>query len=138
MRSGNPALRDNTFSSMRGMADTSGVMTVSGTVNKTLFSILLCIASASWTWAQFFSTGNPQSVMPWLWGGMIGGFIVALVTIFKKEWAGFTTPAYAVLEGFFLGAISSVFEAQYPGIVIQAVGLTFGTMIAMLFTYKTG
>jgi uncharacterized YccA/Bax inhibitor family protein len=81
---------------------------------------------------------NPGVVMPFLLGGAIGGFIVAMVTIFKKTWAPVTVPIYALLEGLFLGAISAMFEQMYPGIVIQAVGLTFGTLFALLFAYKSG
>jgi uncharacterized YccA/Bax inhibitor family protein len=62
----------------------------------------------------------------------------AIVTVFKKEWAPITSPIYAVLEGFVLGGISSIFEASYPGIVIQAVGLTFGTLFALLIAYRSG
>ena len=68
---------------------------------------------------------------------MIGGFIMALVTIFKKSWAGVTAPIYALLEGLFLGGISATFEARYPGIVIQAVGLTFGTLFCLLVVYTS-
>jgi uncharacterized YccA/Bax inhibitor family protein len=63
--------------------------------------------------------------------------VVALVTIFKKEWAGITAPLYALLEGLAIGGISAVFEAQFPGIVIQAVALTFGTCLALLLAYKS-
>ncbi len=136
MRSGNPALTDKVFTEAPRYAG-AGTMTISGTVNKTFLSILLCIASASWTWNLFFNSGNPQSIMGWLWFGVIGGFVVAMVTIFKKEWAPLTTPTYAILEGFALGGISSVFEAQFPGIVIQAVSLTFGTLGALLLAYKS-
>ena len=70
--------------------------------------------------------------------GLFGGMIFALITIFKKNWAMYTAPIYAILEGFFLGGISAIFESQYPGIVIQATGLTFGTLASLLVLYKTG
>jgi uncharacterized YccA/Bax inhibitor family protein len=70
--------------------------------------------------------------------GALGGFIAALVTIFKPAWAPVTAPIYALLEGLFIGGISSIAEAQFPGIVIQAVGLTFGTCLALLMAYKSG
>ena len=76
--------------------------------------------------------------MPLAMGGALVGFILALVTMFKRQWAGITSPLYAVAEGLFLGGISAIFEAQYPGIVIQAVGLTLGTLTSLLFLYKTG
>ena len=76
--------------------------------------------------------------MPWIIGGAIGGFVVALITIFKKQWAAFTAPLYALLEGLFLGGFSAIFEAKYPGIVIQAVTLTFGTLFCLLLAYRSG
>lgn len=76
--------------------------------------------------------------MPFVWGGLIGGLVVALVTVFKKEWSPVTAPLYAVLEGLAIGAISAVFEQRFPGIVMQAVGLTFGTLAALLLAYRSG
>lgn len=145
-RSGNPALSAETFSrSAQGVSSASGViarssqtMTLQGTVNKTGILLALVVLSASWTWNLFFESGNPAAVLPIAVGGAIVGFILALVTIFKKQWSGTTAPMYAVAEGLFLGAISGIFEMQYPGIVIQAVGLTLGTLASLLFLYKTG
>jgi len=138
IKSGNPALSTTVFENA-GKVVVGNAMTVSGTVNKTALALLLCLAAASWTWNLFFnSAGNPQAIIGWMWVGLIGGFIVALVTIFKRVWAPITTPIYAVLEGFALGGISSIFETQYPGIVIQAIGLTFGTLGALLLAYKSG
>ena len=70
--------------------------------------------------------------------GMIGGLIVAIVTIFKNHLAKYTVPAYALLEGLALGGISKFFEVMYPGIVNQAVMLTFGTLGALLLAYRSG
>jgi uncharacterized YccA/Bax inhibitor family protein len=64
--------------------------------------------------------------------------VFALITIFKKTAAPVTAPLYAASEGLFLGAISAIFEMIYPGIVMQAVGLTFGTLFALLLAYKSG
>jgi uncharacterized YccA/Bax inhibitor family protein len=141
MRSGNPALSAQTFQSLAttaypGAAVRGEAMTLQGTVNKTGISLLLCVVSAAWTWNMYVT--NPGVVMPFLLGGAIGGFVVAMVTVFKKTWAPFTVPIYALLEGLFLGAISAMFEGMYPGIVIQAVGLTFGTLFALLLAYKSG
>ena len=71
-------------------------------------------------------------------GGAIGGLVLALITVFKKEWSPVTAPMYALVEGLFLGAISAVFNAKFPGIVFQAVLLTFGTLFALLFAYRSG
>jgi len=136
MRTANPALNAKTFTDVPRTADPSRVMTIQGTVNKTLFMLILLLIPAVWVWKQFFATGNPQAIMPWLYGGVIGGFIVALVTIFKKQWSPVTAPLYAVLEGCAIGGISALFEARFPGIVIQAVALTCGTLLCLLFAYK--
>ena len=144
MRSGNPALSENTFLDLGSgtvVQGNAGAMTLNGTVNKTAFLLVLCLAGALYSWSQFaaaLAAGNPGAVMPYVWGGAIGGFVVALITIFKKEWAMFTAPVYAVLEGLFLGAASAMFELRYPGIVLQAVGLTFGTLAALLLAYRSG
>ena len=113
-------------------------MTLQGTVNKTGILLLLVMITATYTWNQFFSTGLPETVMPIAIGGAIFGFGFALATIFKKTWAPVTAPLYALSQGLFLGAISAIFELQFPGIVIQAVGLTMGTLASLLVLYKTG
>lgn len=144
IRSGNPALKDSTFLDLGSgtlVQGNTGAMTLNGTVNKTAFLLVLTLAGAMFTWSQFsaaVAAGNPGAMMPWVWGGAIGGFVVALVTIFKKQWAPVTAPLYAVLEGLFLGAISAIFEMRFPGIVMQAVGLTFGTLGALLVAYRSG
>lgn len=140
MRTANPALNDKTFSSMPRYGEADQVMTLQGTVNRAGLLLLLVVAGAAWTWRIFFqsSTLDPAVVTPWVIGGAIGGFVVALVTIFKQEWSPVTSPMYAVLEGLFIGGLSSIAESQYPGIVIQAVGLTFGTCVALLLAYSSG
>ena len=134
-RSGNPAFRSKAFTERSSDFSTSEVMTLSGTVNKTGFYLLLCFMTAAWTWNQLYSGAD---VGVYLWGGLGGGFIAALVTIFKPTLAPYSAPIYALLEGFMIGGISAIFESMYPGIVIQAVGLTFGTLAALLMAYKTG
>ncbi len=130
MRTANPALTERVFADRAQQAAVGGAMTIQGTVNKTGAMLVLTMVAAAFTW-------NAQ--LPGLTIlGAIGGLIVALITVFKKEWAATTAPAYAVLEGLFLGGISSMFEAQYPGIVTNAVSLTFGTLGVLLIAYKSG
>lgn len=140
MRTANPALNKNTFKSFSGTYAES-TMTIQGTVTKTFILLLLLVLAASFTWHQAMaamrSTGDLSGIGPMIWGGAIGGFIVALITVFKKTWAPVTSPFYALLEGLFIGGISAIFEAMYPGIVIQAIGLTFGTLGALLIAYKS-
>jgi uncharacterized YccA/Bax inhibitor family protein len=138
MRSANPALNDKTFANFPTL-DATDVMTVSGTVNKTGVLLVLLMMPAVWTWRMFFENpGNPTVVVPWLLGGVFGGFVLAMVTVFKPTWAPMTAPLYALCEGLFLGALSATLEARFPGIVIQAVGLTFGVLAALLLAYKSG
>ena len=135
-RSGNPALSDTTFRSEGRAVGQS--MTLQGTVNKTGILLGILVLTAVYTWNLFFQTDNPAAVMPIATGGAIGGFILAMITIFKKAWSPYTAPMYAALEGLFLGGISAIFEYQYPGIVIQATGLTLGTLASLLVLYKLG
>ena len=124
MRTGNPALNDKVFTT--GFASAADRMTLPGTVVKTLVLLLLVLVSATWIWSRFYSgvsgaiepaqlERNLTAVYPWMIGGMIGGLIAALVTIFKKDWAGLTAPIYALFEGLVLGGLSAIFEAQFPG-----------------------
>ena len=137
MRTSNPALNAKTFERFGpppGVA-TGEAMTIEGAVNRTALLLLVLVATATWTWTKTFA-GTP--VGGYLLGGFLGGFVVALATIFKPTWAPVTAPIYAALEGVALGALSAMFEARYPGIVVQAVALTFGTLFALLLAYRSG
>lgn len=116
-------------------------MTVQGTINKTLLLFGILIFGAYYTWHLFFSAATMEAaqsaIYPWMIGSAIAGFIVAMVTSFARKLSPFLAPLYAFLEGLFLGAISAFFEAMYPGIVIQSVGLTIAVFFMMLFLYKT-
>ncbi len=144
IRSGNPALQESTFLDLGSgtvvSRDVGGTMTLNGTVNKTGFLLLLAVLTATFAWSQTLTADGQvaPAAQVYLWGGLIGGFIVAMVTVFKKTWAPVTAPLYALLEGFFLGAISAIFNHMYEGIVMQAVLLTFGTLFALLFAYRSG
>jgi uncharacterized YccA/Bax inhibitor family protein len=143
MKTSNPALSDKTFRELSGAqyggySDAAGRMTLNGTVNKTGVLLLCAIATAGWTWHLFLQTRDMSDVAPLMVGGMFGGFICAMVTIFKKEWSAVTAPVYALLEGLVLGGVSAMLETRYPGIAIQAVGLTFGTLFVMLLAYRSG
>ena len=140
MRSGNPALSESTFLDLGSgtvVRRDADAMSLNGTVNKTAFLLVLVLATSMFTWSKAYA-GAGAGLMPWVWGGAIGGLVLALVTVFKKQWAPVTAPLYAAVEGLFIGAISAVFEQRFPGIVIQAVGLTFGTMAALLVAYRSG
>ena len=136
MRTSNPALNANAF---RGEGVGVGeAMTLQGTVNKTGALLICVIATAAWTWNVYIHSQNPAAVMPLLAIGGIGGFIFAMVTIFKKTWAPVTAPIYALLEGLVLGGISAIYDVKFHGIAIQAVSLTFGTLLVLLLAYRSG
>ena len=134
MRSGNPALGADTFLRAPSVSGAEP-MTLGGTVNKTALSLFILLITAGYVWNR---GANDPALPMWILGSVIAGFILALVTVFKKTWAPMTTPAYAAVEGVALGGISVVFESQYPGIVSQAVFLTFGTLGALLLAYRSG
>ncbi len=141
MRTSNPALGENAFRAT-GVSTLGEGMTIAGAVNKTGILLILCVASAAWTWNRFFAAGTMEQGMAAVGGlaaiGGIGGFIVALVTIFKKQWSAITAPIYALLEGLLLGGVSAMFEVRFHGLAIQAVSLTFGTLVVMLIAYRSG
>jgi uncharacterized YccA/Bax inhibitor family protein len=143
-KSSNPVFGKNIFNqSAVGAQD--GVMTVNGTINKTGLMFLIVIFAAAFTWRKFFGAIDPANpmVMPdgimlWTMVGAIGGLITALITTFSPRRAAMTAPIYAVFEGLFLGAISAMFEARFPGLVMRAVSLTFGVFFIMLLLYRSG
>ena len=138
IKTANPALNRNTFQGLAGYAASDNTMTINGVVNKSALLLVLVLLPAMYVWDIFFKSGTPQAIMPYMLGGMIGGLVFALITIFSKRSAPYTAPVYALLEGLVLGGLSAIFEARYPGIVVQAVSLTFGTLFALLIAYRSG
>lgn len=144
MRSGNPALNSSVFDTVEAMPASSfemdmanaNTMTIGGTTLKTGALVALAVLTGGFTWSQAYAGAD---VRGWMIGGLIAGLVLAFITIFKPVWSAFTAPAYAAAEGLFLGAVSAYYaQAFYPGIVTQAVMLTFGVLIAMLAAYGTG
>lgn len=138
-KSGNPALSEKKFSSTV-LADTlnyENAMTINGTLQKFGFMFLMVLGTSYYSWKEFAQGGNVQ---PLILSGAIGGLITAIVIIFKKQWAPFLAPLYALLEGLFLGAISAMYNEAFaksaPNLVMNAVGLTFAVAIAMYLLYS--
>ncbi len=131
---GNPTLNQNTFVDVPSTGG-SGVMTAQGAVNKTIILLTLLVVAAAYTW-HLVVTSQTGSLEAWMVGGVLGGFVVGLVTCFKKGWAPITAPVYAVCEGLFLGAFSAFLDSQVHGIAVQAVMLTLGTLATLLGAYK--
>lgn len=139
-QSGNPTLTQKIFDkSISAEANAQGVMSVRGTMNKFGFMLLMLMGAASYTW-NLYQTGNPGQVQTLMMVGIFGGMIAAFAIIFKPTWAPYIAPAYGLLEGLFIGGISAImndmFQKSYPGLVMQAVGLTFGVAIAMFLLYN--
>ena len=132
-RTGNPALNSKAFASQsnsRRGAEMLEVMTIKGTVDKTAIGLFLLVFSAYYTFSPDMTYFIPI--------GVFGGLIVAIITIFKKEWSPITVPIYAILEGLALGSISYIFNATYEGIVVQAIGLTIAILASLLLAYRSG
>ena len=127
LRSGNPVLSKKTFNNT---ISGDNQMTIEGTVNKTAISLLLLVGTGYLT----FNTINPVLII----GCGIGGFIFAIVTIFKKKWAPITVPIYATLEGAMLGGVSYMYKSLYEGIVTNAILLTVGILVSLLIVYRSG
>lgn len=143
-KSSNPVLGNKIFSQSVTRADEE-VMTVKGTINKTGIMFLIVLFAATFTWRKFMGAidpalpgAMPPGLIAWMLGGAIGGFIVALITVFSPRRAAMTAPIYAVLQGLFLGAVSAMFESMYPGLVMRAVSLTFGVFFIMLLLFRSG
>ena len=115
------------------LIDYNETMTISGTINKSFILLGLLVATAAFTWMLTNSGFNP---MPLLIGGALVGLVLVLVASFKPHLSGYLAPGYALFEGLFIGALSAIFEAMYPGIVIQAVGATFTTFLVCFLLYK--
>lgn len=136
-KSGNPTLSEKTFEKTINTSGDSGVMTERGTLNKFGLLMILVLASASFTWKAAAESVN---VMPWIIASGIGGVIIVLILAFRPVWAAFLAPVYALVEGVFVGGISAFYNDAFaqvaPGIVMQAVGITFGVVIAMFVLYR--
>lgn len=131
MRTANPALNERTFSGVMNRPIDGAVMTINGTINKTLLGLIIASLAAAYVWSNpgLSSLALPASIL---------GLVLALVITFKQTWAPFLTPAYAAVQGVFLGAFSLYAETLYPGIPAQAVGLTLAVTFFLLMAYKTG
>ena len=148
MRSANPALNEKTFQMPTAISpDSSDTMTLQGTVSKCFVLVALVFATAIWAWGQVYVAPEMRESGSWggkgmssglVWGSIIVGFIIAMVTVFKKQWAPVTAPMYALVEGVVLGAISATFEMMYPMIAGQAIMATAGVLLALLIVYRSG
>jgi len=139
-KSGNPTLTEKMFDkSLELDASLQGSMTVRGAMNKFGFMMIMLIAGAAYNW-HLYEEMKQDTMQTLMYVGVFGGLITAIAISFKPNWAPFLAPIYALLEGLFIGGISVIMNAafakSYPGLVIQAVGLTFGVAISMFILYN--
>ena len=138
-KSGNPALSENRFREtiLADVVIDENSMTVKGTINKFGFLFIMVLGTSYYSWKEFAEGGN---VMPLIMTGAIGGLIVAITLAFRPQWSPYIAPLYALLQGLFIGAISSMYNFAFaekaPNIIINAVGLTFGVVIGMYLLYS--
>jgi uncharacterized YccA/Bax inhibitor family protein len=137
-KSGNPTLKETAFEGTILHGITTGEeMTIRGTVNKFGFLFLMMMGTCFFSWGQFYKGVNP---MPMMLIGVFGGLALALIMAFKKPWSPYLAPAFALLEGLFVGSVSAwydyAFRTSYPGIVMQAVGLTLIVTLVMYVLYQ--
>ncbi|MBS1720136.1 MAG: Bax inhibitor-1/YccA family protein [Armatimonadetes bacterium] len=132
---GNPTLNQNNLD--RFAADNNGVaMTVEGAANKALILFGIMLASSMGSW--IIAASSKGLAIPMMFAGLIVGFILSLVMIFKPPTAPVLAPVYAVCEGLLLGVISMVFNDKYSGIVFNAALITLSLLGGLLFLYRTG
>ena len=144
MNTSNPTMNASVFSRAAASASDGSVMTVNGTVTKTLFLLFILVLAAGWVWSRVYQPAaygstavlNPGSIQGYMLVGGIGGLILALVISFKPIWAPFLSPLYAALEGLLIGGLTVLAESRFPGLPMQAAGLTFGVLAAMLVAYR--
>lgn len=140
-KSGNPTLGEKKFRStvLADVLTHENAMTLKGTLQKFGFLFLMVMGSAFYSWKQYAEGGN---VTPLLWVGALGGLAIAITLAFKPIWSQWLAPLYSLLQGLFIGAISSMYNTAFaetaPNIIINAVGLTFGVAAAMylLFSFR--
>lgn len=144
-KSNNPFFRNKSFTNTSRAAeevheakiiDYNDAMTVSGTINKSIFMLIGLVASSLVTW-YLIATSVLNPFIP-LVGGAIISLVLVVIVSFRPQNSAWIAPGYAIFEGLFIGALSAIFEVKFPGIVIQAVAGTFVTFLVCLGLYRAG
>lgn len=131
----NPVLNQNIIEKTTSLD--SEPMTINGAINKTYILGALLLAASLIVWNLFFQ-GYTDKVMMLGMAGFVTSIIAFIVIMFNRNVINVAAPIYAASEGLVLGMISAVIEKQYPGIAIQAIGLTFLALFSMLTLYRIG
>ncbi len=133
MRSSNPFLRDGV--SVDTFALNDRPMSLNGTLNKLLILSLVMIAAAAAVFYQF-SMKHFDYVNIMLIVGVIVGIVSVVVIAFNHKSTPYLAPVYAFSQGAVLSAISCSMEASFPGIVVQAISMTFIVVFTMALLYR--
>ncbi|MDE2448789.1 MAG: Bax inhibitor-1/YccA family protein [Gammaproteobacteria bacterium] len=134
-RTGNPGLNEKTFASLPRVGIGVDGMTLKGTIDKSFLLLIVLMVAALWPWSQM-ANGDLQAVSATMMLGFLGGLVLGVVISFKATLAPYLAIPYAALEGLGVGGVSAILEQRYPGIAIQAVGLTFGVLAVLLVAYR--
>ncbi len=121
---------------LRNLAlDTSEVqtMTVHGSINKTSLLLMMMIATSVVGW----NIADTELGMFATVGAMIANLVLCLVLVRKQNLAPSLAPAYALVEGIAIGAISAWTDRAYPGVALNALMLTTACVALMLGLYRT-
>lgn len=140
-KSSNPVLNkvqdasDNVALGGQGYDLSQGVATASGAVGKAFFLVLITLISM--VAFMFYAGVNPTIIMPATLVSAIVGFGLVIFMMFKPDMAGAIAPAYAVVEGVFLGSVNFVFAIKFGmGLILQAGAVTGIIFLVMLALYK--
>ncbi len=135
-KSSNPVLSEKRFKKIQSKtANSTELMTINGTLNKTILLFTLLLISGFFAWKAVATGAASHSLLIF---GLVGGLVLAFATIFKPHWSQYTAPAYAIFEGILVGAVSALYEMMYDGIVLKAIGLTLSVLFIMLVLYRSG
>ena len=147
--SGNPAFNDRvTTEYLTAPAVQEATMTRGGVAIKTLFNLAVLIASGAWGWAsatdpvsEDIGSGyaNVTVTIPGgFWLASFAAFFVGIMCSINPRRAAVLGVVYAALEGYVLGAISAMFEAQTEGIVSAAILSTVCVFVVSWLVYALG
>jgi uncharacterized YccA/Bax inhibitor family protein len=146
LRSGNPALSEK-FVDTYFTGRATRTMTVAGVGAKTIVLLVFLVAGGAWGWASASAPvgvdlaggyANTTVTIPGgFWLASFAAFLLGIVIAVQPRRAALLGVLYALCEGFCLGAISAMFDAQTEGIVGAAILSTACVFVVALVLYIT-
>jgi uncharacterized YccA/Bax inhibitor family protein len=138
MRTANPAFNDSAFPAYSARAGYGETMTIDGTINRTGILLLCVLATAAWTWSQFFATRDPAVVGPYVLVGALGGFVMAmvrsgLIRATEKFKIGIVAATGGIAVVYILSMVLGLFGVQIPGIFGSSpIGILFSVVVVVV------